>query len=199
MVQIGLGTYRETRALRERNSRVGDERTQAWDARHTLRELRMMRLLRGHPNIIQLRGAVCCPGGSNDLFLVMELMDTDLHRIIVSKQALTVEHTSCMMAQLLLGVRAMHSVSMLHRDLKPGNVLVSRDCRLRITDFGLSRCIASTQHEDEATKGPPAAKNPLTEYVVTRWYRSPEVLLAPHLAYGARSAFFDTRHLFSVF
>ena len=47
-----------------------------------------------------------------------------------------------MLCQILLGVQAMHSVGILHRDLKPGNVLVSRDCRVRITDFGLSRCVA---------------------------------------------------------
>ena len=47
-----------------------------------------------------------------------------------------------MLCQILLGVQALHSVGILHRDLKPGNVLVSRDCRVRITDFGLSRCVA---------------------------------------------------------
>lgn len=196
-----------------------------WDARHTLRELRLMRLLCGHPNIVTLLDAVLCPDGSNDLFIVMELMESDLHQIIGSKQVLTPAHVSCLTVQLLLGIQAMHSVGVLHRDLKPGNLLVSSGCRLRITDFGLSRYIGlgdddlfayhcsprhqqrkdrhSTNHttrsdsgsehkksspsdeddasDDSAVKKTP--KNPLTEYVVTRWYRCPEVLLAPHLPY----------------
>lgn len=195
-----------------------------WDARHTLRELRLMRLLCGHPNIVTLLDAVLCPDGSNDLFIVMELMESDLHQIIGSKQVLTPAHVSCLTVQLLLGIQAMHSVGVLHRDLKPGNLLVSSGCRLRITDFGLSRYIGlgdddlfayhcsprhqqrkarqstsptttsdgnnehkrSSSDEDDASDDgtvQKTLKNPLTEYVVTRWYRCPEVLLAPHLPY----------------
>ena len=54
-----------------------------WDARHTLRELRLMYLLRGHPNVVSLHDAVLQPAGSDDLFIVMELMDSDLHRVIL--------------------------------------------------------------------------------------------------------------------
>lgn len=174
-----------------------------WDARHTLRELRLMRLLSGHPNIISLLDCVLCPDDSKDLFIVMELMESDLHRIIASKQALTPAHVSCLTAQLLLGIQAMHSVGVLHRDLKPGNLLVSRGCQLRITDFGLSRYVGrdkigsrrirssvesesksdDSESEDDDDKKVRTLKHPLTEYVVTRWYRCPEVLLAPHLPY----------------
>ena len=89
-----------------------------------------------------------------------------------------------MLCQILLGVQALHSVGILHRDLKPGNVLVSRDCRVRITDFGLSRCVAGLAADAARADAADDAKNPLTEYVVTRWYRCPEVLLAPHLPYS---------------
>lgn len=170
--KIGSGAYGVVcSALKTDGTKVAIKRVNPWaddewDARHTLRELRLMRLLRGHPNIINLLDAVL----GKDLFIVMELMDSDLHRIITSKQPLTASHVSCLTAQLLLGIQAMHSLGVLHRDLKPGNLLVSRSCQLRITDFGLSR------YDN---------KNPLTEYVVTRWYRCPEVLLAPHLPYTA--------------
>ena len=67
--------------------RVSPWADDCWDARHTLRELRLMHLLRGHPNVISLHDAVLRPGGSDDLFIVMELMDSDLHRVVSSKQA----------------------------------------------------------------------------------------------------------------
>ncbi|GLD96697.1 hypothetical protein PINS_up005380 [Pythium insidiosum] len=91
------------------------------------------------------------------------------------------------MYQLLCGAKVLHENGVLHRDLKPGNILVSKNCDVRITDFGLSRYIphggrssatssASATHE----KG----KDLMTEYVVTRWYRAPEIMLAPNGTYG---------------
>ena len=84
---------------------------------------------------------------------------------------------------------------MFHRDLKPGNILVSKDCQLRIvrnyriplmlfslfffsqTDFGLARFM------DDVTRQGENQQNPMTEYVVTRWYRCPELLLSPNRPY----------------
>ena len=62
--------------------------------------------------------------------------------------------------------------------MKPGNLLVSKDCQLRITDFGLARYM-----DDETLKGNNES-NPQTEYVVTRWYRCPELLLSPNRPYS---------------
>ena len=64
------------------------------------------------------------------------------------------------------------------RDLKPGNILVAKDCQLRITDFGLAR------YMDDVTLQGQNRENPMTEYVVTRWYRCPELLLAPNRPYS---------------
>ena len=94
--KVGNGSYgvvcsavdaQDAGARRVAIKRVRPWADDCWDARHTLRELRLMHLLRGHPNVISLHDAVLRPGGSDDLFIVMELMDSDLHRVVSSKQA----------------------------------------------------------------------------------------------------------------
>jgi len=65
--------------------------------------------------------------------------------------------------QLLRGLKYVHSANVLHRDLKPSNLLVNANCDLKIADFGLARITSETDF--------------MTEYVVTRWYRAPELLL----------------------
>ena len=109
---------------------------------------------------------------------MIELMDSDLHKVIQSNKPLTMRHNKCFLKQMLEGIKAMHSIGVLHRDLKPGNILVSKDCQLRITDFGLARFM------DDQTKRGENEVSPMTQYVVTRWYRPPELLLAPKLPYG---------------
>lgn len=66
--------------------------------------------------------------------------------------------------QVLRGLKFIHSANVLHRDMKPSNLLVNANCDLAICDFGLARGV-ELEYEDE-----------LTEYVVTRWYRAPELL-----------------------
>ena len=65
--------------------------------------------------------------------------------------------------QLLRGLKYIHSAHVLHRDLKPSNLLLNANCDLKICDFGLARTTSETDF--------------MTEYVVTRWYRAPELLL----------------------
>lgn len=105
------------------------------------------------------------PKSFEDVYIITELMETDLHKIICSKQELTSAHIAYIMYQLLRGVKYTHSSNVIHRDLKPSNILLNRNCEVRVCDFGLARGI------DESGA-------PLTEYVVTRWYRAPEIMLA---------------------
>ena len=65
--------------------------------------------------------------------------------------------------QILRGLKYIHSANVLHRDLKPSNLLLNANCDLKICDFGLARVTSETDF--------------MTEYVVTRWYRAPELLL----------------------
>ncbi|MBA0555322.1 hypothetical protein Golob_025508 [Gossypium lobatum] len=90
-------------------------------------------------------------------------MDTDLHQIIRSNQALSEEHCQYFLYQILRGLKYIHSANVLHRDLKPSNLLLNANCDLKICDFGLARVTSESDF--------------MTEYVVTRWYRAPELLL----------------------
>ncbi|CAN0874864.1 Mitogen-activated protein kinase 3 [Linum grandiflorum] len=134
------------------------------DAKRTLREIKLMRHL-DHENVIAMRDVVPPPlrREFTDVYIATELMDTDLHQIIRSNQGLSEEHCQYFMYQLLRGLKYIHSAHVIHRDLKPSNLLLNANCDLKICDFGLAR---------------PASENEfMTEYVVTRWYRAPELLL----------------------
>lgn len=144
------------------------------DAVHVLREIRLMRHMGRHENIISLVD-LSVRESADELYIIMELMDSDLHRIIQSPQRLSNEHFRHFMHQLLAGVKFLHDNRIIHRDLKPGNLLVSRNCKLQITDFGLAREKPSGTGEDPEED----INVPMTEHVVTRWYRPPELMLCP--------------------
>jgi mitogen-activated protein kinase 7 len=97
-------------------------------------------------------------------------MECDLAAIVRSGQPLTDAHFQSFIYQILCGLKYIHSANVLHRDLKPGNLLVNADCELKICDFGLARNF-SVATED-------AAAGAQTEYVATRWYRAPEIMLS---------------------
>lgn len=138
------------------------------DAKRILREIKLMKKF-SHENIIRIIDIIPPPPTAEefeDVYIVQDLMETDLHRIIYSKQPLTIDHIQYFLYQILRGLKYIHSANVLHRDLKPSNLLLRSNCDLKICDFGLARGV-----EDEQTGG-------LTEYVVTRWYRAPEIMLA---------------------
>lgn len=139
-------------------------------ATRILRELKFLRFLHRHENIVGVRD-VLLPGERdefNDVFVVFERMPTDLGRLLRSRTKLTEEHHRFMMFQLLRGLHFLHGARVFHRDLNPNNVLVNADCVIRICDFGLAR--AAFQRGDDSVLW--------TDYVATRWYRAPELILA---------------------
>lgn len=140
--------------------------------KRSLRELKLLRHFRGHKNITCLydMDIVFYPDGSiNGLYLYEELMECDMHQIIKSGQDLTDAHYQSFIYQILCGLKYIHSADVLHRDLKPGNLLVNADCQLKICDFGLARGYSENPEENNQF---------LTEYVATRWYRAPEIMLS---------------------
>ena len=108
--------------------------------KRALRELKLLRHFRGHKNITCLYDLdITNPSAFNEVYLYEELMEADLHAIIRSGQPLTDAHFQSFIYQTLCGLKYIHSANVLHRDLKPGNLLVNADCELKICDFGLAR------------------------------------------------------------
>jgi serine/threonine protein kinase len=139
------------------------------DAKRILREIKLLRHF-NHDNVVKL-GDMVNPFSKKefeDVYLVMELMDSDLHRIIHSKNKLTEEHFQYFIYQVLCGLKYIHSANVVHRDLKPSNLLLNANCELKICDFGLARGV----------QDPTSSQDNLTEYVVTRWYRAPEIMVS---------------------
>ncbi|GMS97375.1 hypothetical protein PENTCL1PPCAC_19550, partial [Pristionchus entomophagus] len=132
-------------------------------AKRAYREFKLMKLV-SHKNIIGLLNAFT-PQKSlrdfSDLYIVMELMDANLCQVI--NMELDHERISYLLYQMLCGVRHLHASGIIHRDLKPSNIVVKSDCTLKILDFGLARTAIDSFL--------------MTPYVVTRYYRAPEVIL----------------------
>jgi len=105
-------------------------------ARRTYREVKILRHFQ-HDNVICIRD-ILRPTEKlfSDIYLVFDLMDTDLHQIIHSRQEITDEHVRYFLYQILRGLKYIHSANVIHRDLKPGNILVNENCDLKIGDFG---------------------------------------------------------------
>jgi mitogen-activated protein kinase 1/3 len=137
------------------------------DAKRILREIRLLRHF-DHENIIKILDIEPPPSLAefDDVYIISDLMETDLHRVIYSRQNLTDDHIQYFLYQMLCALKYIHSAGVLHRDLKPSNILLNADCHLKICDFGLARGVMPDTNKD------------LTEYVVTRWYRAPEIMLS---------------------
>merc|ERR1719504_562703 len=88
-------------------------------AKRLLRELRFLRHLRGHPNVVSIEDVIVTRNHESrlDVYIVTELMEADLEQIIKSSQALSNEHVRCLIFQLLNGLRHMHRAGIVHRDL----------------------------------------------------------------------------------
>nr|KAJ3418974.1 MAPK protein hog1 [Polyrhizophydium stewartii] len=127
-------------------------------ARRAFRELMLLKHLR-HDNIICLLDVIL-PPSLEDLYFVMELLGTDLHRLLSVKR-LEPQYVQYFAFQIFSGLKYVHSAGVVHRDLKPGNILINENCDLKICDFGLARVTESL----------------MTGYVSTRYYRAPEIML----------------------
>uniref|UniRef100_A0ACD5T6U6 Uncharacterized protein n=1 Tax=Avena sativa TaxID=4498 RepID=A0ACD5T6U6_AVESA len=136
------------------------------DAARILREIKLLRLLR-HPDVVEIKHIMLPPSRKDfkDIYVVFELMESDLHQVIKANDDLTKEHYQFFLYQLLRALKYIHTASVYHRDLKPKNILANSNCKLKICDFGLARV---------AFNDTPTTVF-WTDYVATRWYRAPEL------------------------
>lgn len=133
-----------------------------------IREIKYLHDLK-HPNIIDLIDVVV---HDQNLHLILEFLDADLEMIIKNKRVVfNASDIKSWMMMMMRGINHCHQNFILHRDLKPNNLLLAEDGTLKIADFGLARMY-----------GDPLVT--MTSQVVTRWYRAPELLLGAKL-YGS--------------
>lgn len=139
------------------------------DAQRTFREITYLLAL-SHENIVRITDVIRAKN-DRDIYVAFEFMDADLHAVIRAS-ILEDIHKQYIVYQILRAIKYLHSAELIHRDLKASNILVNSDCLVKVADFGLVRSIAklSNGREDSSARV-------LTEYIATRWYRAPEILL----------------------
>lgn len=162
---LGDGTYGSV--TRAQNKSTGDvvaikkfkQKYRSWDECMKLREVTSLRKLI-HPNIVKLKEVI---RENDELHLVFEHLDGNLYEYIKGRtKPLPANKVRNMMFQTIQALHFVHKNGYFHRDMKPENLLIKGEV-VKLADFGLAREIR--------------ARPPFTDYVSTRWYRAPEVLL----------------------
>uniref|UniRef100_A0A7S3Q2L4 Protein kinase domain-containing protein n=1 Tax=Chaetoceros debilis TaxID=122233 RepID=A0A7S3Q2L4_9STRA len=194
----GEGTFSEV--VKAENLETGKEYAikcmkqsfDSFDQVNNLREIQALKRLTPHPHIVDLE-EVLYDGPSGRLAIVFELMDANLYDLISGRREhLDKELVRRLGYQMFVAIHHMHDNGVFHRDIKPENILVDPTGQhLKLADFGSCRSIKS--------------RGPLTEYIATRWYRSPECLLTdghygPEMdVFGAGCVLFELIALFPLF
>eukprot|EP00960_Hanusia_phi_P041163 754867-Hanusia_phi.AAC.1 len=168
--KIGEGTYGVVYKARDRQTQaiiaLKKIRLDAEDEgvpSTAIREISLLKELQ-HPNIVQLKDVV---HSENKLHLVFEFLEHDLKKHMDGYNAnggMPAQMIKSYVYQMLQGIAFCHAHRVLHRDLKPQNLLIDRSGMLKLADFGLARAF-----------GIPVRT--YTHEVVTLWYRAPEILL----------------------
>ncbi|XP_062953662.1 serine/threonine-protein kinase MAK isoform X3 [Cynocephalus volans] len=166
MRQLGDGTYGSV--LMGKSNESGElvaikrmkRKFYSWDECMNLREVKSLKKL-NHANVIKLKEVI----RENDhLYFIFEYMKENLYQLMKDRNKLFPESViRNIMYQILQGLAFIHKHGFFHRDMKPENLLCMGPELVKIADFGLARELRS--------------QPPYTDYVSTRWYRAPEVLL----------------------
>ncbi|CAF0868036.1 unnamed protein product [Rotaria sordida] len=165
--QLGDGTYGSVLLAQVKDTpqeKVAIKRMKkkyySWQECMDLREVKALQKIR-HANVIKLKEVI---REDNNLYMIFEYMNENLYELMKKRDRLFPEtNVRNVIFQLLQGLTYMHKLGFFHRDLKPENILCKGVELIKIADFGLARELRS--------------RPPYTDYVSTRWYRAPEVLL----------------------
>jgi len=185
-VKLGKGAYgivwraedhrtKQTVALKK----IFDAFQNATDAQRTYREIVYLQQM-DHENIVKLL-QVMKADNDRDIYLVFEFMETDLHSAIRAS-ILEDIHKQYIIYQSFLALSYIHARGLVHRDMKPANLLLNSDCLMKVADFGLARSVQENR-TNEPLEGNGISADQMTDYVATRWYRAPEILVGSD-AYG---------------
>ncbi|CAG9467123.1 unnamed protein product [Pedinophyceae sp. YPF-701] len=170
---VGEGAYGMVMKCRSRESgvyvaikefKVDDTDPDAAEVRRTaLREVRLLRMLQ-HPNVVRYIDGFMV---SSRLFISMEYVPRNVLELLEAQPSGHLDRATVrsVMYQLICAIEFIHRQGIIYRDIKPENLLIDNDGRLKLCDFGFARRVR---------KG-----DVLTDYVATRWYRAPELLLGP--------------------
>ena len=150
--------------------KIFDAFQNATDAQRTYREIIFLQQMNNHENIIGLKNLLKAEN-DKDIYLVFEFMETDLHAAIRAN-ILEDVHKQYIVYQSFKALKFMHSAGLVHRDMKPANLLLNAECLMKVADFGLARSVL----DEHGTSGDLEAPC-CTDYVATRWYRAPEILV----------------------
>ena len=101
--------------------------------------------------------------------VIQELMETDMHHLIRT-HGLSDDHAQYFICQTLRVLKALHSADTIYRDLKPSSLLLNVNCDLKVCGFSLARSVKTAEPSGMETGF-------MSEYVATRWYHAPEIML----------------------
>jgi len=173
--KLGKGAYAVVFRATDRKTKgtvalkkIFDAFQNSTDAQRTFREIMYLQAMNGHENIIRLQNVLKAEN-DRDIYLVFDHMDTDLHAVIRAN-ILEPVHKQFIIYQCLKALLYCHSGDLIHRDLKPSNLLLDEECVCKVADFGLARSLRALKRGEESA-------SVLTDYVATRWYRAPEIML----------------------
>ena len=129
-----------------------------------LRELKSLKIF-NHKNIISFRESFKIDG---NYFFVFDYVEKNLLQFLASNpNGVETNLMKKIIFQICCALRQMHQMRFAHRDIKPENILIDANNNIKICDFGFARIISTNGDSQER----------LTEYVATRWYRAPELLM----------------------
>jgi mitogen-activated protein kinase 1/3 len=203
--KIGYGSYGDVYKCTNHNTgnylavkRTNFDLAETHDISQVIREINILEHV-DHPNIVKLYDVK--HGRFGRMYFMYEYVETDMSKIIESKQFITNEHVRFFMYQIACGIQYLHSANIIHRDIKPANILMNADCSVKICDFGMSCTTPVLDSLDSSREFVPKSKlitgnkrkhtsvdmktcvtsekpdGCMTQYVTTRWYRAPEVIL----------------------